>query len=126
MPIEFEVHYHALGCGAACVKTNLANMEESPKELITHLLTKTAYRYTFYVFVDAQDKKVAKGSKGIKLKEYIEENGLGDFIETPGRQYCEVRSKKYLKIYIWRPLYAGKNFKEWCEVNKVKCTGMGA
>ncbi len=121
MTIKFEVHYGALGCGAATVQTNVADMDGSPKEILTQLLTKAAYRYTYYVFADAQDKKVSKGSKGVKLKEYIEEYGLGDFIETPGRQYCEVRHKKYIKIYIWRPGFNTKSFKDWCKDNEVVC-----
>ena len=106
-----------LACGATTV-SNLGDPDQDPKEMIISMLTGMSYRYTYYVMADAQPKRLVKNTSGVKLKKYIEDNELGDMIETQGRHFSDVNGENYIKIYVWRPDYAGVKFKQWVKDNK--------
>lgn len=121
MAIAPRVSYDVLGCGATTV-SGMGDPNQDPCEMVKKLLA-TNVRFTFYVMADCQPKKVSKNSSAIKFKNYVEEHKLGPLVETQGRHYSKVNGEGYIKVYIWRPDYAAKEFKDWCEANKVKVVG---
>ena len=118
--IEPRANYNILGCGATVVK-NLGDPDQDPCEMVKTLLGKVRIRFTFYTMADCQPKKLCKDTSGLRLKKYIQKHNLGQMIETKGRHFSDIVKDNYIKIYVWRPDYAGKDFQKWCIDNKVTC-----
>lgn len=112
-------NFDCLGCGATVV-SGLGDPDQDPKEMVTKLLKNVYVRFTFYVMADAQTKKTVKNTSGVKLKNYIEEHGLGPIIETQGRHFSDKFGENYIKVYVWRPDYKAETFIKWCKENKVE------
>lgn len=90
--------------------------ENQKPEVMVKSLVGGVDKYGFYVMADAQ-KKDPDGTSMMKFSAYVQEHNLGPIIESEGWHYNEAHGPKYIKIYVWRPDYEGKDFKAWMEAN---------
>lgn len=120
MGIYLRRSYDVLGCGASTV-AGLGDPGQEPEDILKRLLSKeqVGIRFTFYVLADCQKKRVTKDGTGVKFKNYVEKNGLGDILETPGRVKSEIAENEYIKLYVYRPGWEKETFKKWCQEHKV-------